>query len=290
MKKITKAIIPAAGLGTRFLPETKAMPKEMLPVIDTPVIQLIVKEAKMSGIKDILVVIGKGKRAIEDHFDANTELELNLKRKKKMKMLRSVQKTNNMNIYFIRQSHPRGLGDAIYTGRSFIGNDPFVVLLGDDLAVDKVPLTQQLIDCYEKTGSSTLAVMRVPHKDTAKYGVIDPIKEVSKGLFDVSSFVEKPDPQNAPSNLAIIGRYVLTPEIFKILKHTKPGKGHEIQLTDAIDTLNQHQHVYAHEFTGDRFDTGNKLSWLKTNIQFGLHRKDMSGAVKAYIKQLAAKL
>lgn len=290
MKKVTKAIIPAAGLGTRFLPETKAMPKEMLPVIDTPVIQLIVKEAKMSGIKDILIVIGKGKRAIEDHFDANTELELNLRKKNKMKMLRSVQKTNNMNIYFIRQSHPRGLGDAIYTGRDFIGNDPFLVLLGDDLAVDKKPLSKQLIDCYEKTGSSTLAVMRVPHQDTSKYGVIAPTKQVAPKLYDVSSFVEKPDPKDAPSNLAIIGRYVLTPQIFDVLKHTKPGKGNEIQLTDAIDTLNHKQNVYAHEFSGDRFDTGNKLSWLKTNIQFGLHRKDMSKAVKGYIKQLAKKL
>ncbi len=290
MKKITKAIIPAAGLGTRFLPETKAMPKEMLPVIDTPVIQLIVEEAKASGIKDILIVIGKGKRAIEDHFDANTELELNLEKKKKMRMLRSVQKTNNMNIYFIRQSHPRGLGDAVYTGRSFIGNEPFVVLLGDDLAVDQVPLTKQLMNCYEKTGSSTLAVMRVPHRDTSKYGVINPTKQVAKGLFDVSNFVEKPKPENAPSNLAIIGRYVLTPEIFGILKHTKPGKGNEIQLTDAINTLNQKQHVYAHEFSGDRFDTGNKLSWLKTNIQFGLHRPDMGEDVKNYIKALAKKL
>ena len=290
MKKITKAIIPAAGLGTRFLPETKAMPKEMLPVVDTPVIQLIVKEAKMSGIKDILIVIGKGKYSIENHFDSNVKLQLNLKRKHKMKMLKSVEESNDTNIYFIRQHYPKGLGDAIYAGRSFIGNNPFLVLLGDDLAVDKVPLSRQLMDCYEKTGSSTLAVMPVPHQDTAKYGVINPTKRVDKKLYDVSSFVEKPDPKEAPSNLAIIGRYVLTPQIFDVLKHTKPGKGGEIQLTDAINTLNQSQHVYAHEFTGDRFDTGNKLSWLKTNIQFGLRRPDMSAQLKQYLKDLAKKL
>lgn len=290
MKKITKAIIPAAGLGTRFLPETKAMPKEMLPVVDTPVIQLIVEEARKSGIKDILIVIGKGKTALENHFDSNVKLEMNLKAKHKMKMLQSVERSNDTNIYFIRQHHPKGLGDAIYTGRSFIGNDPFLVLLGDDIAVDKTPLSKQLMNCYDQTGSSTLAVMPVPHKDTSKYGVINPTKQVSKDLYDVSSFVEKPQPEDAPSNLAIIGRYVLTPEIFDVLKHTKPGKGNEIQLTDAIDTLNKKQHVYAHKFTGDRFDTGNKLSWLKTNIQFGLHRPDMSADLKQYIKDLARKL
>ena len=278
MKKIKKAIIPAAGLGTRFLPETKAMPKEMLPVVDKPAIQLIVEEAIASGITDILIIIGKGKRAIEDHFDSNTELELNLK------------ETNGLNIYFKRQEHPNGLGDAVHTAKSFVGEDPFVIMLGDDLMTDETPLTKQLIDSYEETGSSTLAVMKVPHEDTSKYGVINPAKEVSDGLYDVTNFVEKPNPEDAPSDLAIIGRYLLTADIFDILENTKPGKGNEIQLTDAIDTLNKKGKVYAHEFKGDRYDTGNKFGWLQTNIEFGLKHPEVSDELKQYIKDLAKKL
>ncbi len=199
-KKVTKAVIPAAGLGTRFLPETKALPKEMLPIVDTPpTIQFIVEEAKKSGIKDIVIVIGKGKRSIEDHFDSNPELEMNLEEKHKEKMLESIRKTNDMNIYFIRQSHPRGLGDAVYTARSFIGNEPFVVMLGDDVMEDKVPLTKQLMESYANTGASTLAVKKVPHKDISKYGgVIDPSKEIKPGLYNVKQFVEKPSPEEAP--------------------------------------------------------------------------------------------
>ncbi|GAA6113474.1 MAG: UTP--glucose-1-phosphate uridylyltransferase GalU [Apilactobacillus sp.] len=290
MKKIKKAIIPAAGLGTRFLPETKAMPKEMLPVVDKPAIQLIVEEAIESGITDILIIIGKGKRAIEDHFDSNTELELNLESKGKKEMLEAVKKTNGLNIYFKRQEHPNGLGDAVYTAKSFVGDDPFVIMLGDDLMEDKTPLTKQLIDSYEETGSSTLAVMRVPHEDTSKYGVINPAKEVKDGLYDVVNFVEKPNPEDAPSDLAIIGRYLLTPEIFDILENTKPGKGNEVQLTDAIDTLNKDGKVYAHEFKGDRFDTGNKFGWLQTNIEFGLQHPEVADQLKEYIKDLAKKL
>ncbi len=290
MKKIRKAIIPAAGLGTRFLPETKAMPKEMLPVVDKPAIQLIVEEAIASGITDILIIIGKGKRAIEDHFDSNTELELNLESKGKEKMLKAVKETNGLNIYFKRQEHPNGLGDAVHTAKSFVGEDPFVIMLGDDLMTDETPLTKQLIDSYEETGSSTLAVMKVPHEDTSKYGVINPAKEVSDGLYDVTSFVEKPNPEDAPSDLAIIGRYLLTADIFDILENTKPGKGNEIQLTDAIDTLNKKGKVYAHEFKGDRYDTGNKFGWLQTNIEFGLKHPEVSDELKQYIKDLAKKL
>ncbi|MCT0151323.1 UTP--glucose-1-phosphate uridylyltransferase GalU [Fructilactobacillus fructivorans] len=290
MKKVTKAVIPAAGLGTRFLPETKALPKEMLPIVDIPTIQYIVEEAKASGIKDIVIVIGKGKRAIEDHFDSNVMLEENLEKKGKEKMLKSIQKTNDMNIYFIRQSYPRGLGDAVLTAKSFIGNDPFVVMLGDDLMEDTTPLTKQLMNSYEKTGASTLAVMKVPHKETSKYGVIDPVSEVSDGLYNVRNFVEKPDPKDAPSDLAIIGRYLLTPQIFDVLEHTKPGKGNEIQLTDAINTLNQTQRVFAHEFKGDRYDTGNKLSWLETNITFGLKHPEIEQELREYIKKLGQKL
>lgn len=290
MKKIKKAIIPAAGLGTRFLPETKAMPKEMLPVVDKPAIQLIVEEAIASGITDILIIIGKGKRAIEDHFDSNTELELNLESKGKDEMLKSVKETNGLNIYFKRQEHPNGLGDAVHTAKSFVGEDPFVIMLGDDLMTDETPLTKQLIDSYEETGLSTLAVMKVPHEDTSKYGVINPAKEVSDGLYDVTNFVEKPNPEDAPSDLAIIGRYLLTADIFDILENTKPGKGNEIQLTDAIDTLNKKGKVYAHEFKGDRYDTGNKFGWLQTNIEFGLKHPEVSDELKQYIKDLAKKL
>ncbi|TPR52696.1 UTP--glucose-1-phosphate uridylyltransferase [Apilactobacillus kunkeei] len=290
MNKIKKAIIPAAGLGTRFLPETKAMPKEMLPVVDKPAIQLIVEEAIASGITDILIIIGKGKRAIEDHFDSNTELELNLESKGKDEMLKAVKETNGLNIYFKRQEHPNGLGDAVHTAKSFVGEDPFVIMLGDDLMTDETPLTKQLIDSYEETGSSTLAVMKVPHEDTSKYGVINPAKEVSDGLYDVTNFVEKPNPEDAPSDLAIIGRYLLTADIFDILENTKPGKGNEIQLTDAIDTLNKKGKVYAHEFKGDRYDTGNKFGWLQTNIEFGLKHPEVSDELKQYIKDLAKKL
>lgn len=289
-KKVTKAVIPAAGLGTRFLPETKALPKEMLPIVDTPTIQFIVEEAKKSGIKDIVIVIGKGKRSIEDHFDAKPELEQNLEERHKTDMLETIRKTNDMNIYFIRQSHPRGLGDAIYTARSFISNEPFVVMLGDDVMQDKVPLTKQLMDSYQQTGASTLAVKKVAHRDISKYGVIDPSEEVQPGLFNVKKFVEKPSPEKAPSDLAIIGRYLLTPEIFGILEDAKPDASGEIQLTSAIDTLNRTQRVFAHEFKGARYDTGNKLSWLKTNIIFGLQHPEISTGLRAYLKDLGKQL
>lgn len=290
MKPVRKAVIPAAGLGTRFLPATKALAKEMLPIVDKPTIQFIVEEARKSGIEDILVVDGKSKRSIEDHFDSNPELEFNLTAKHKDEMLKLVQETTDINLYFIRQSHPRGLGDAVLTAKSFIGDEPFVVMLGDDLMRDKVPLTRQLMDSYKDTGASTLAVMRVPHEDTAKYGVINPNNEVKPGLFNVSNFVEKPNPDNAPSDLAIIGRYLLTPEIFDVLEKTKPGKGNEVQLTDAIDTLNKTQRVFAREFKGDRYDVGNKFGWIQTNIEYGLRHPEVKDALRSYIKDLSHRL
>ena len=293
MKRVRKAIIPAAGLGTRFLPATKALAKEMLPIVDKPTIQFIVEEARKSGIEDIVVVDGKNKRSIEDHFDSNPELEDNLRAKHKDAMLKLVEETTDINIYFIRQSHPRGLGDAVLTARDFIGDEPFVVMLGDDLNNinnNGEPLTKQLIESYEQTGASTLAVMRVPHEDTAKYGVINPSKEVTPGLYNVTSFVEKPAPKDAPSDLAIIGRYVFTPEIFDVLAKTKPGKGNEIQLTDAIDTLNQTQRVFAREYKGDRYDVGNKFGWVKTNIEYGLQHPQVKDELRDYIKDLGAKL
>ena len=292
MKQVRKAIIPAAGLGTRFLPATKALAKEMLPIVDKPTIQFIVEEARKSGIEDIVVVDGKNKRSIEDHFDSNPELEDNLRDKHKDEMLKLVQETTDINIYFIRQSHPRGLGDAVLTARDFIGDESFVVMLGDDLNNingDAEPLTKELINSYEETGASTLAVMRVPHEDTAKYGVINPSKEVMPGLYNVTSFVEKPEPKDAPSDLAIIGRYVFTPEIFDVLAKTKPGKGNEIQLTDAINTLNKTQRVFAHEYKGHRYDVGNKFGWIETNIEYGLKHPETKDELREYIKDLGVK-
>lgn len=288
--KVRKAVIPAAGLGTRFLPGTKALAKEMFPIIDKPTIQFIVEEAKKSGIEDILVVTGKGKRPIEDHFDSVPELEQNLKEKGKDDLLELVQQTTDINLYFIRQSHPRGLGDAVLMAKDFVGDEPFVVMLGDDVMDDKVPLTKQLIDRYEDTHASTLAVMKVPHEEVNKYGVIDPISEPKSGLFDVKQFVEKPDVDKAPSDLAIIGRYLLTPEIFEMLETQTPGAGNEIQLTDAIDRLNKIQRVFAHEFKGDRYDVGYKFGYLKTSIQYGLTHPEVKDELKAYIKEIASQL
>ena len=287
---VKKAVIPAAGLGTRFLPATKAMAKEMLPIVDKPTIQFIVEEALQSGIEDILIVTGKAKRPIEDHFDANLELEMNLKEKGKTELLKLVEETTDVNLHFIRQSHPKGLGHAVLQARAFVGNEPFVVMLGDDLMEDQVPLTKQLIDNYEKTHASTIAVMDVRHEDTSKYGIIDPGMEVEKGLFNVKNFVEKPAPENAPSDLAIIGRYLLTPEIFDILANQEPGAGGEIQLTDAIDTLNKTQRVFAHQFTGKRYDVGDKFGFLKTSIEYGLVHPEVKDSLKEYLIELGKEL
>ena len=287
---VKKAVIPAAGLGTRFLPATKAMAKEMLPIVDKPTIQFIVEEALQSGIEDILIVTGKAKRPIEDHFDANLELEMNLKEKGKTELLKLVEETTDVNLHFIRQSHPKGLGHAVLQARAFVGNEPFVVMLGDDLMEDQVPLTKQLIDNYEKTHASTIAVMDVPHEDTSKYGIIDPGMEVEKGLFNVKNFVEKPAPENAPSDLAIIGRYLLTPEIFDILANQEPGAGGEIQLTDAIDTLNKTQRVFAHQFTGKRYDVGDQFGFLKTSIEYGLVHPEVKDSLKEYLIELGKEL
>ncbi|WP_099974376.1 UTP--glucose-1-phosphate uridylyltransferase GalU [Lactobacillus terrae] len=290
--KVRKAIIPAAGLGTRFLPATKALAKEMLPIVDKPTIQFIVEEAKASGIEDILIITGKNKRSIEDHFDSVPELEQNLSEKHKTELLKVVQSTTDLgvNLYYSRQAHPNGLGDAVLQAKSFIADEPFIVMLGDDLMSDKVPLTKQLIDDYEKTHSSTIAVMRVPDKDVSKYGIIDPEQEQVPGLYNVKNFVEKPDVADAPSNLAIIGRYLLTPEIFDLLESQEPGAGNEIQLTDAIDRMNKTQRVFAHEFKGDRFDVGNKFGYVKTNIDYGLVHPEVKDELETYILDLAEKI
>ncbi|WP_449260267.1 UTP--glucose-1-phosphate uridylyltransferase GalU [Enterococcus casseliflavus] len=290
MKKVRKAVIPAAGLGTRFLPATKAIAKEMLPIVDKPTIQFIVEEAIASGIEDILVVTGKAKRPIEDHFDSNFELESNLSSKGKKELLALVEETTGINLHFIRQKRPLGLGHAVLQAKAFVGDEPFIVMLGDDIMVDDTPLTKQLINNYEKTTASTLAVMKVPHEDTSKYGIINPNEEVESGLYNVSNFVEKPNAEDAPSDLAIIGRYLLRPEIFEVLEKQEPGAGNEIQLTDAIDSLNKIQRVFAHEFKGKRYDVGDKLGMVEANIEYGLKHPEIKDDLRAYIKDLAAKL
>jgi UTP--glucose-1-phosphate uridylyltransferase len=285
--KVKKAVIPAGGLGTRFLPATKAMAKEMLPIVDKPAIQFIVEEALKSGIEDILIITGKEKRPIEDHFDSNIELETNLSEKGKTELLKLVEETTDVNLHFIRQSHPKGLGHAVLQARAFIGNEPFVVMLGDDIMEDEIPLTQQLIDDYERTHASTIAVMEVPQKDTSKYGIINPGEELEDGLFNVKNFVEKPDPSKAPSNLAIIGRYLLTPEIFDVLSEQKPGAGNEIQLTDAIDRLNQSRKVYARKFEGKRYDIGDKFGYMRAMIEYGVCHPEIGDVFRNYLIQLS---
>ncbi|WP_373738479.1 UTP--glucose-1-phosphate uridylyltransferase GalU [Jeotgalibaca porci] len=290
MKKVKKAVIPAAGFGTRFLPATKAMAKEMLPIVDKPTIQFIVEEAIESGIEDILIVTGKSKRPIEDHFDSNIELETNLRDKGKDDLLKLVQETTGIRIHFVRQSYPLGLGHAVLQAKAFVGDEPFVVMLGDDLMKDEVPLTRQLIEGNERTYASTIAVMEVPHEETSKYGIIDPDNQLEEGLLNVRRFVEKPKPEDAPSNYAIIGRYLLTPEIFEILENQEAGAGGEIQLTDAIDTLNKTQRVFAKNFKGQRFDVGDKFGFLATSITYGLQHPEMKDKLKDYIIALGESL
>lgn len=289
MVKVKKAVIPAAGYGTRFLPATKAMAKEMLPIVDKPTIQFIVEEAIEAGIEDILIVTGKSKRPIEDHFDSNIELEEHLRKQGKDALLELVKPTN-VNLFFVRQSYPMGLGHAILQAKAFVGNEPFVVMLGDDIMQAKEPLTKQLIDVYEKTHASNIAVMEVPHEETSKYGIIAPERELEDGIYNVEYFVEKPKPEDAPSDLAIIGRYLLTPEIFDILENQAPGAGGEIQLTDAIDTLNKTQRVFAKRFDGKRYDIGNKLGFLEMSIEYGLKHPEIKEGLRDYLLDIAENL
>ncbi|HHA0682717.1 TPA: UTP--glucose-1-phosphate uridylyltransferase GalU [Staphylococcus aureus] len=286
MKKIKKAIIPAAGLGTRFLPATKAMPKEMLPILDKPTIQYIVEEAARAGIEDIIIVTGRHKRAIEDHFDSQKELEMVLKEKGKSELLEKVQYSTELaNIFYVRQKEQKGLGHAISSARQFIGNEPFAVLLGDDIVESEVPAVKQLIDVYEETGHSVIGVQEVPEADTHRYGIIDPLTKNGR-QYEVKKFVEKPAQGTAPSNLAIMGRYVLTPEIFDYLKTQKEGAGNEIQLTDAIERLNNDNQVYAYDFEGERYDVGEKLGFVKTTIEYALKDDSMREELTRFIKEL----
>lgn len=288
MKKVRKAIIPAAGLGTRFLPATKAMPKEMLPIVDKPTIQYIVEEAIASGIEDIIIVTGKGKRAIEDHFDNAFELEQTLIEQGKLELLEEVRKSSNVDIHYIRQKEPKGLGHAVWCARNFIGNEPFAILLGDDIVVSEVPCTKQLIEQYEITGRSIVGVQTVLPHQTDRYGIIDPLKAEGR-LSSVHQFVEKPAQGHAPSNLAIMGRYILTPDIFQYLEEHRIGAGGEVQLTDAIQMLNEYQGVYAYDFEGLRYDVGEKLGFILTTLDFALKNNELRLPMLAALEELMEK-
>lgn len=286
--KVRKAIIPAAGLGTRFLPATKAQPKEMLPIVDKPTIQYIVEEAIESGIEDIIIVSGRGKRAIEDHFDKSYELEETLAKKQKWKQLEEVQGISNLaNIHYIRQKEPKGLGHAIACASSFIGDEPFAVLLGDDIVKSDEPCLKQMIDVYNEYQSSVVGVQEVADKDVSKYGIVEPKgKEYKPGILPLADLKEKPKLEDAPSNYAIMGRYILNPEIFEILKNQAPGSGDEIQLTDAIKELNKTQEVLAYEFKGQRYDVGDKFGFVKATVDFALERDDLKDAVQEYLESV----
>ena len=285
-KKEKKAIIPAAGLGTRFLPATKAMPKEMLPILDKPTIQYIVEEAARAGIEDIIIVTGKHKRAIEDHFDIQKELETTLYEKGKLELLDRVQYSTELaNIFYVRQKEQKGLGHAIYTAKQFIGNEPFAVLLGDDIVESDNPAIKQLMEQYEATGKSVIGVQTVPETETHRYGIIEP-KSQDERLYEVNRFVEKPDQGTAPSNLAIMGRYVLSPRIFDYLETQTEGSGGEIQLTDAIERLNKDDKVYAYDFEGQRYDVGEKIGFVKTTIEYALKDEEMRDEIIRYLQSL----
>lgn len=285
MKKITKAIIPAAGLGSRFLPATKAMPKEMLPILDTPTIQYIVEEAVAAGIEDIIIVTGKHKRAIEDHFDSQLELELNLKEKNKTDLLEKVEHSTHLaNIFYVRQKSPRGLGHAIWTAKQFIGDEPFAVLLGDDIVDAEVPAIKQLMDVYEQTGTSVIGAKTVTREDTERYGIIESSEQEGR-MYKVDRLIEKPKLGTTDSRLAIMGRYVLTPDIFDYLDAQEIGTGGEIQLTDAIQKVNEATSVYAYDFEGNRYDVGDKLGFVTTTLEYAM-RSDLKDELLPFMEDL----
>lgn len=290
MTTIKKAIIPAAGLGTRFLPATKAQPKEMLPIVDKPTIQYIVEEAVASGIEDIIIISGRGKRAIEDHFDTSYELETKLEEHEKYDMLEQVQSISNLaNIHYIRQKQPKGLGHAIHCAHSFIGDEPFAVLLGDDIVVSEEPCLKQLIDVFEEYETAVIGTHHVPKQDVSKYGIIEAVAgEEGKAVQEIKSLVEKPAIEKAPSTQAIMGRYILTPAIFPILENLSAGKGGEIQLTDGLIKLNELEKVLAYNFSGTRYDIGDKLGFVQATIDFALLRDDLHDDIKDYmVKKIA---
>jgi len=284
--KVTKAIIPAAGLGTRFLPATKATPKEMLPIVDKPTIQYIVEEAVASGIEDILIITGRTKRAIEDHFDKSYELENELKLNGKNDLLEIVQNISTMvNVNYVRQKEAKGLGHAVLCAKSFIGNEPFAVLLGDDVVDSEVPCLKQMIDVYDEYQTSVLGVQHVLKSEVNKYGIVD-CEVTADKIYKVRNLVEKPSIETAPSNIAILGRYIIEPAIFRILENTTPGSGGEIQLTDALKTLALMQDMYAYDFTGRRYDVGNRMGFLEATVEFALKREDIGKEFMEYLKTM----
>ena len=284
MKSIRKAVITAAGFGTRFLPATKAQPKEMLPIVDTPAIQYIVKEALDSGIEEILIITGRSKRAIEDHFDSSVELEELLQKQGKNKQLAMVKDLADIKIHFIRQKSPRGLGDAVLCAKAFIGDEPFAVLLGDDIVYNpEKPCLQQLMDCYEQHPGIILGAQFVPSEKVSSYGIVSG-EPLADNLYRVHGLVEKPSVDKAPSNLAVLGRYILTPDIFDILENTKPGVGNEVQLTDALAASKTDTYALAYE--GVRYDTGDKLGYLKATVEYALRNEELGAAFKEYLKGL----
>lgn len=281
--KVRKAIIPAAGLGTRFLPATKAQPKEMLPIVDKPTIQYIIEEAVASGIEEILIITGRNKKCIEDHFDKSVELEMELEKSHKDDLLEMVRNISDMvDIHYIRQKEPKGLGHAILCARAFVGNEPFAVLLGDDVVDSEVPCLKQLMDCYKEYKTTILGVQTVKHEDVNKYGIVDGI-HIEDRVYKVKKLVEKPAIEESPSNVAILGRYIITPQIFDILQNTEPGKGGEIQLTDALQTLIGNEAMYAYNFEGRRYDVGDKLGFLQATVEFALKRDDLREPFVEYL-------
>ncbi|WP_297631155.1 UTP--glucose-1-phosphate uridylyltransferase GalU [uncultured Clostridium sp.] len=282
--KVKKAIIPAAGLGTRFLPATKAQPKEMLPIVDKPTIQYIIEEAVASGIEEILIITGRNKKCIEDHFDKSIELEMELEKSGKEELLELVRDISDMvDIHYIRQKEPRGLGHAICCAKTFVGNEPFAVLLGDDVVANEKPCLKQLMECYNEYKTSILGVQTVRKEDVSKYGIVNGI-HIEDKVYKVKDLVEKPSVEEAPSNVAILGRYIITPQIFEILENTKPGKGNEIQLTDALKTLISNEAMYAYNFEGRRYDVGDKQGFLEATIEFSLKRDDLRESVLEYLE------
>ena len=291
MKKIRKAVIPAAGFGTRFLPATKATPKEMLPIVDKPTIQYIVEEAIQSGIEDILIISGHAKRAIEDHFDSAPILEAELEAKGKWDLLKMVQETSEINVHYIRQKHMRGLGDAILCAKAFIDNEPFAVLLGDDVVYNpQMPALKQLMDMYSQTGTTILGCQKVAKEKVSSYGIVAGKETFNEQLMKVYDMIEKPSIEEAPSQMAVLGRYIITPDVFEVLQNTKPGKGGEVQLTDALKVMAKRENVYAYNFTGKRYDVGDKLGFLKATVEFALRREDLSKQFGQYLKEIAKTL
>lgn len=284
--RIRKAVIPAAGLGVRFLPATKAQPKEMLPIIDKPTIQYIIEEAVESGIEHILIITGRNKKSIEDHFDKTPGLERHLAEKGKGELLEIVKHISNLaEIYYVRQKEPRGLGHAVYCARQFAGDEPFAVMLGDDIVSSPVPCLKQMMDLYEELDGGIIAVQEVPEADVSKYGILN-AEQVRDRVFKINDLVEKPSPQTAPSRLAIMGRYIIPPGIFSILGNTPPGAGGEIQLTDALKVMAAREPMYGYAFEGRRYDVGDKLGYLQAMVEFALEREDLAADFKAYLKKL----